>query len=211
MTTALKLERGENIWPFWLGWTAANAIGWAVGLTVMTAVQLALEAASGGTLVEAEGGAVLESVGNLLFGLAVGTMQWLALRRRVAGALWWIPATAGGFFLAGLVGGALEDIGSAAGGFVISFGLGAAAGTLQWLILRRQVRRAGWWVLASAILVFAGLIAGLLIAVTLTGEMPGVSASMVAFAAVAGTVFGMTSGFVLVRLLRQPALMENSR
>jgi hypothetical protein len=67
MTTALKLERGESIWPFWLGWTAANAIGWAVGLTVMTAVQLALEAASGGALVEAEGGAVLESVGGLLF------------------------------------------------------------------------------------------------------------------------------------------------
>lgn len=211
MTIATKLERTKDAWGFWMGWTAANAVGWAVGLTVMTAVQLALEAASGGALVEAEGGAVLESVGNLLFGLAVGAMQWLALRRRIVGARWWIPATAVGFFLAGLVGGALEDIGSAAGGFVVSFGLGAAAGTLQWLILRRQVRRAGWWVLASTILVFAGLIAGLLIAVTLTGEMPGVSAGMVAFAAVSGAVFGMTSGFVLMWLLRQPVLMEHSR
>jgi hypothetical protein len=211
MTTALNLERRENIWRFWLGWTAANAVGWAVGLTAMTVVQLALETASGGVLVEAEGGAVLESVGNLLFGLAVGAMQWSALRWRLVGARWWIPATAAGFFLAGLVGGALEDSGSAAGGFVVSFGLGATAGTLQWLILRRQVRRAGWWVLASTILVFAGLIAGLLVAMALTGEGPGVSVSGAAFAAVAGAVFGMTSGVVLLRLLRQPALIENSR
>jgi hypothetical protein len=211
MTTALEFERKADIWPFWLGWTAANGIGWALGLTVMTAVQLALEAASGGALVEAEGGAVLESVGGLLFGLAVGTMQWWALRRRIAGAAWWAPATAGGFFLAGLVGGALEDAGVPLGGLVISFGMGAAAGTLQWLILRRHVQRAGWWVPASTILVFAGLIAGLLVSAALTGEMPGVSVSGAAIAAVAGAVFGMSSGLVLVWLLRQLAVMGHPR
>jgi hypothetical protein len=208
-----------NIWPFWLGWTAANAIGWAVGLTVENAAQLALEAASGGVLVASEGGLVQEAIAGLLFGLPVGAMQWLALRRRIAGTAWWIPATAGGFILAGIVGGALQDIGavvgvpviSFVGGLVISFGLGLAAGTLQWLILRRQVKHAGWWVPASAILVFASLITGLAAAMALTGEGPGVSVSGAAFAAVAGAAFGLTSGLVLVRLLRQPALMENFR
>lgn len=205
MATTLKLESKEHIWSFWLGWTAANGIGWAVGLTVMTAVQLALEAASAGALVEADGGTVLESVGGFLFGLAVGAMQWWALRRRLAGSGWWAPATAGGFFLAGLVGGALQDAGVPLGGLVISFGMGAAAGILQWLILRRHVKRAGWWVLASTILVFAGLIAGLLVSAALVGEMPGVSVGGAAIAAVAGAVFGMSSGLVLVWLLRYPA------
>lgn len=209
MTIALKSGKG-NLWPLWLGWTVANAIGWAVGLTFENAAQLALEAASGGVLAASEGGLVQEAVAGLLFGLSVGAMQWLALRRRIAGAAWWIPATAGGFILAGLVGGALQDIGavvgvpiiSFVGGLVISFGLGLAAGTLQWLILRRQVKHAGWWAPASAILMFAGLITGLTAAMILTGEGPGVSVSGAIFAAMAGAVFGMTSGFILARLLR---------
>uniref|UniRef100_A0A7C1FUC6 Uncharacterized protein n=1 Tax=Caldilinea aerophila TaxID=133453 RepID=A0A7C1FUC6_9CHLR len=63
----------------------------------------------------------------------------------------------------------------------------------------------------GAALVFASLITGLAAAKALTGEGPGVSVSGAAFAAVAGAAFGLTSGFVLVRLLRQPALMEDSR
>lgn len=203
MTIALKSGKG-NLWLLWLGWTAANAIGWAVGLTAENAAQLALEAASGGVLVEAEGGAVLEGVGGFLFGLAVGVMQWVALRRWIAGAAAWVPATAGGFALAGIIGGALQDVGVAVGGLVISFGFGLAAGTLQWLILRRQVKRSGWWAPASAVLVFCGLIVGLIVSVTLTGEMPDVYGSGAAFAAAGGAVFGMTSGFVLLWLLRQP-------
>lgn len=63
---------------------------------------------SGAVSLGAEGGLVQEAVAGLLLGLSVGAMQWLALRRRIAGAAWWIPATAGGFILAGIVGGALR-------------------------------------------------------------------------------------------------------
>jgi hypothetical protein len=206
MTTTLKLERIENGWRFWLLWVLASAIGWAVGLTAANLTQLALEAASGGVVVEAEGGAVLEGAGNLLFGLAVGTAQWLVLRRQIEGAIWWAPATAGGFALAGIVGGALQDAGAAVGGLVISLGLGVAAGTLQWLLLRRQVKRAGWWVLGSTVLVFGGLITGLVLSFVLTGAAPDVSGSGIVFAAVGGAAFGITSGFILMWLLRQPAL-----
>ena len=51
-------------------------------------------------------------------------------------ALFGIVGVAGGFILAFAVGGVL---------------IGCVVGIIQWLILRRYVPRAGWWILASAV------------------------------------------------------------
>jgi di/tricarboxylate transporter len=194
MDATLKTRGFESALPFWLLWVAANSIGWAVGLMAENSAQLALEAATGGALKEADGGMLMEALGLLVFGLAAGVAQWWALRSRLAGAIWWILATAGGFTLAGVVGGALQDTGSPAGGWVVSFGIGLAAGVLQWLILRGQFRHSGWWAPASSVLVFTGLLTGLFISAALTGAGPSVSASGAAFAAAGGAVYGMVSG-----------------
>ena len=61
--------------------------------------------------------------------------------------------------------------------------LGASVGIAQWLVLRRKVSRAGWWVLASTV--------GAVLLVTVVG-------------------YGAITGGVMVWLLRQPVTEEPS-
>ena len=108
--------------------------------------------------------------------------------------LWWVLASTVGWAVGGTVGEAVggglsRDI-NVAGYVSVAVG-GIAAGVLQWLVLRRQVARAGWWVLASAV----GWVVG--------GLMAGIAAGIVGWV-VAGAVYGAITGPVLVWLLRQP-------
>jgi hypothetical protein len=83
------------------------------------------------------------------------------------------------------------------GWVVVTIAFGAALGIAQWLALRRQLPRTGWWVLISAIgWVTAGLLAG--------------AVSPPEGWAVVGAVYGAITGYVLVRLLQQPALLAQS-
>ena len=74
-------------------------------------------------------------------------------------------------------------------GFVVAVAAGGTVlGVLQWLVLRRQVARAGWWVLASSVgWVMGGLASGI------TNTTAGW--------AVLGIVYGAITGIVLVWLL----------
>jgi len=132
-------------------------------------------------------------------GAVVGVLQWLVLRRRVSKAGWWILASTAGLavafavvYLAVAYGspGDLDDVAAMALG-------GAVMGTLQWLVLRRQVSRAGWWVLASTV----GW--GLCGAVAAAGDD---AEGMIAFVSLVGggVVLGAVTGAALVWLLRQP-------
>jgi hypothetical protein len=72
---------------------------------------------------------------------------------------------------------------------------GAVGGTLQWLHLRQQVPRSGWWVLASILGWAVGL--GLAVAV---GKALGWM--------VAGAVGGVITGIALIWLFRLPAASD---
>jgi hypothetical protein len=72
---------------------------------------------------------------------------------------------------------------------------GAVGGTLQWLHLRHQVPRSGWWVLASTLGWAVGL--GLAVAV---GKALGWM--------VAGAVGGVITGIALIWLFRLPAALD---
>jgi hypothetical protein len=96
---------------------------------------------------------------GLIEGLILGSFQWMVLRRRIRGALAWIPATSLGMML-GLV--------AFWGSFVVitgdqlpqgnptewafEFGLlrsgliGLVLGIAQWIVLRRQFPGHGWWI-----------------------------------------------------------------
>ena len=105
--------------------------------------------------------------------------------------LWWVLASAVGFTVAA----AADNAVSEALDFVV---YGVPVGVTQWLVLRRQVSRAGWWILAT-IAGFAGgeslrLVVNDSVAV---GELLGM--------AVALAVFGAITGGALVWLLRQRA------
>ena len=77
--------------------------------------------------------------------------------------------------------------------------LGLRFGIAQWLVLRRHVPGAGWWVLASIV----GVAVSVAVISTVTAgveEAGGIAGG----GAVGGAVYGALTGGVLVWLLRQP-------
>jgi hypothetical protein len=111
-------------------------------------------------------GAVIVAVSGAVFGASVGIAQWLVLRRQVSRAGRWVLASAiGGVvglaiavamilrlnlvdtgFLSASIG---DDVVAAAVLGMVTL-IGGSLGIAQWLVLRRQVSRSGWWVLASS-------------------------------------------------------------
>ncbi len=132
-------------------------------------------------------------------GISLAIMQWLTLRRHLSQAGWWVLATLVGWFLG--VAFVMTGVGVVIGdwleyglvGNVITFGIiGLALGITQWLILRRQVLQAGWWILAS--------LAGWVVLALAVGKAITNKAEL----AEVGAIPAVITGFVLVWLLRQP-------
>ncbi len=179
-------------WRLWLWWVVAGVVGWAAGWGLgWSEVEFwSVDIAA------AEYGGVVVGV------TVVGALQWLMLRRQLAGAAWWIVAS----LVSGVVaGGVIYGVGGDAGftaevardldvGWVVEAALyGAVLGVLQWLVLRWQVALSGLWVLASTV----GWVVG-----------DPVCSSLMDFGALSwvvfGAVYGAITGLVLVWLLRRP-------
>jgi len=164
-------------WGFWLLWVLASTVGWLFGFFVGSV--------GGYAVMEILPSYALVAWGGVAEGAGVGIFQWLVLRRRVSRAGWWVLAS-----ILGLAGGAVVGTTAVAlaggdpttwgvvGGWVVG---GAMAGLMQWFVLRRQVSRAGCWVLASTV---------------------GWAVSTVSMAY--GVGLGAVTGLALVWLLRQP-------
>lgn len=124
-------------WAFGLWWVFATALGWVVGFAVCEALKDFVESFN------ADG---------VVIGVAVGILQWLVLRRRINRAGWWILASIIGFAVGKFGGDAIAQAVSGPVGFGLSgAAIGASLGMAQWVVLRRHVAQAGWWVLASAL------------------------------------------------------------
>jgi len=98
--------------------------------------------------------------------------------------------------------------------------LGVWLGIAQWIVLRRHVSRAGWWVLASFGANVLALVAGSIparvaLAQATAGSGPVTPSEAGAFfgtfsaprlplAALDGVIYGVITGVALVWLLRQP-------
>jgi hypothetical protein len=128
-------------------------------------------------------------------------LQWLLLRAKVTGLGWWpvissVGLTAGFFLgmlpmnMAGVEGPQVAPL------FALGFALmGAVPGTLQWLLLRRRVSGAGWWVLASSV----GMIGCGMMFLRLTR---GADVHVASGGAAGGAVYGAVTGVMLNWLLR---------
>lgn len=93
----------------------------------------------------------------LIATLVVALGQWLYLRRFFEKIGWWLPATVVGLSVSFFT----LEIQGIAGGYgmatIILIGvlLGwLLVGTLQWLVLRTHLPRAGWWILGSTVGLF---------------------------------------------------------
>ena len=166
-------------WGFWLLWVLASTVGSTMGGLVIAVGSYRDMIVAG-------------YVGVVVGGIMVGMLQWLVLRRQVAGAGWWVPASLGAAVVVGVVvfgvGTVNVDVGWVVG--VILFG--PVVGGLQWLVLRRHVARAGRWVLASTV---GWVVGGFLSGAVPVGGFLGWT--------VLGAVYGAITGSALVGLLRQ--------
>ena len=205
---------------FLLQWVAASGLGLIVefmiyfSLVVSFAEDLDLPVQ---TLIAAGAG--------LLLGAAVGIAQWLVLRRRITQPRRWILSSVAG----GAVGGTLALLIGQPTGDAFNFNMamligsgmvGIALGAAEWLLLRRYVSRAGWWVIASATgivtaLALSNMLGQLLYYLFLgaLGESTARTLAMLIFGALFLTAYGAITGYVLIWLFKQPrpALAELSQ
>jgi hypothetical protein len=158
----------------------------------------------------------------------VGLLQWRVLRDALPALprRSWVTATALGALIAWLLGMipstvmslAASDAASAAPAaeppqwlvYVLAAGMGFLLGpvlaTPQWLVLKRCIRRAGWWVLANALawalgmaIIFVGTSA------IPDGPIPPTVIALLVFCVfAAGAAVGAVHGLFLIHLVRDP-------
>jgi hypothetical protein len=137
---------------------------------------------------------VLSTVGlGATIGLILGSIQSLVLHGQLKGPGWWVLANVIGWaagFSVGVWLGQQLGLTEATFGFVIGLVTGAFLGVSQWIVLRRQVPDAGWWIPAC---IFAW-------AASLLYYQPGVTWLGVLY----GTLSGIVTGTVLLWLLYRP-------
>jgi hypothetical protein len=187
----MRIERTRAEWGFWFQWVLASILGFAVGAAV--------------------GNAVTDWFFTALFGAMGGFMQWLVLRRQIAGASWWMLASTLGFAiapiaaLAGVM--AMSQVMSLDGNpmaapILLGVLFGILSAIMPWLVLRRQVARAGWWIPAH---VLGSLVGGALgiVAFHAMALLRLYQFLWAAAGAMFGAGLGAITGITLVWLLRQ--------
>ncbi|MBE0477239.1 MAG: hypothetical protein IBX62_09100 [Coriobacteriia bacterium] len=219
---------GTSLTPraLWVRWVGANAIGELVGL----GGTLALVAGLWGVLdrsplpVALALALAIAAVGALVEGVAVGGLQGLVLRLALPALPLprWVVFTALGAFVAWSLG-MLPSTLLAAGGngapaagaaepstvvqLLLAAGMGAALGPFlgvpQWLVLRRFVPRAGWWIPANSAAWALGMpvVFAAMSFVTPETRPATIAAVLAASLLATGAVVGAVHGAVLVRLL----------
>jgi len=172
---------------YWLAWFLASVMGFGMGAILGVSIAWRFfptaDAANGITL-------------GTVMGVTGGYFQWVVLRERIAGAGLWGLASALGFGLA-MASNTRENYAMA--GLLLGSVFGVVSGILQWLILRRKVPRAGWWLLANLLGSLIGAIAVPIAAPI--GEAGNWGLAIITFGLVFGAGNGAITGAALVWLL----------
>ena len=190
--TTTKPQYAFVVSRFLLQWMLASILGFAVGAAL--------------------GNAVTDLIFTALFGAVGGFMQWLVLRRQIAGAGWWVLASTLGFAVAPMaaIAGVMAlsqvmrlDGNPLAAPILLGVLFGLLSAIMPWLVLRRQLARAGWWVPAHLL---GSLVGGALGIVTFHA-VSAIGYYQLCWAgagAMFGAGLGAVTGITLVWLLRQP-------
>jgi hypothetical protein len=195
----------------WMKWTLAVGLGELIGFGVL-AVALPLLLAF--SMPESILPLAAISFGAVE-GAAVGTAQWLVLRRYLPDLTRraWVLATALAAMWAYALAmipfqladpNTLDPIVMVVGGLTLGVLFLLSMGGAQWLVLRRHVPNSGWWVLANAIAWPLG-VAAPVVTIALVPDPAPLAATIAAGilgGLLMGIVVGGLTGIVLVRLLR---------
>ncbi len=189
MKTTLGTPLTRADWGLALQWVMATTAGWVVGFAACEALKAILEFLAH----PPTDGAVI--------GLSVGIAQWLVLRRRINRAGWWILASIVGFGVGKDVGDMVAQAVSVAAGLGLAgIVIGISLGLSQWLVLRRHVPDAHWWIWATAI----AWTLGWSIINSVDNEGPGGSPGMAfVIGAIGAAAAGVVTAASLVWLLRR--------
>ena len=218
---------------FLLQWILATAVGWVVAAGLVFLVYLGLFNSIPSHLYEDLSCGLLSNVFELervvagfvfgtLVGVLVGIMQGLVLRRHVLMSGRWVLASALGCGFGFGIAVFVSFIGREAsqwsvldrsvldrfGGIVVWMGAlgGTFSGIMQWLILKSQVSRSGWWVVVSTLgWAMALSVGGYCIYVSDWVFMMDVGISSIIGVIVTGIVGGGITGISLTWLLRSPS------
>jgi hypothetical protein len=187
---ANQLNAGRG---YWLAWFLISLIGFGIGAV------LGMPFSYGLFPTDPLPAAITFGI---VMGATGGYFQWVVLRERIAGAgLWGMASALGlGSAIGAVIAANLEE-NYAPAVFLIGSVFGVVSGILQWLILRRKLSRAGWWLLANMVGSLVGAIA-FSIAIAI-GEMGNWGLAAMALGLVFGAGNGAITGAALVWLLRQ--------
>jgi hypothetical protein len=167
--TASKQQTDFKGWVLWLQWLLANILGRVFGIASVAAVGLLLDVILPGYSNLSRGGMsefVLAGLIGATYGAGLGTVQWFVLRHNMHQAKHWILASAMSWALGAVAYLVMytymmdmcppptcstPDWFDAWIASIIAGGsVGALLfGTTQWLVLRGQFRKAGWWLLVG--------------------------------------------------------------
>ena len=111
-------------WALFYYWLMATTAGWVLGWLLLPTIPV------------------------VTAGVGVAVMQCFVLFRRVPRPWRWILASAIGW-VAGLV--IVVPVVPPGMGFLSGAVMGATTGAAQWILLRRQVHWAGWWIVVSSL------------------------------------------------------------
>lgn len=215
--------------PLWRRWVVANALGELLGLGLVATI--------GGSVVWWFGEphrvsfillfALLMILLGAGEGLIIGLAQWLAVSPffRSLPRRDWVKATICGAVIAwglGMIPStlfALQDSSAAVPdppvndamkywlAVIMGLGLGGVLGVPQWLVLRRYMRRASWWIGANAVAWAVGMPIIFFGAGSVTEHSEGwrIVFLLALTLSVAGAAVGAIHGCALARMLRHPA------
>jgi hypothetical protein len=216
-------------WDTWRAWVLANLAAEALGLDATLLIGVALLGQVEPRIGPVAVTLLAVALGAVCEGGIVGTLQWLVLRRPAPSIRWgvWVGATALGAGIAwalGMVPSAVmsfvpaQPSADSTQGFDIAgpamlplaatmgIALGAILGAAQWIVLRRHVPRAGWWIPANAIAWAVGMalvFTGMGFIPDSGGATTGIIAAVIICVALAGIAVGAIHGLALIWLLRK--------
>lgn len=191
----MYIEQNNAGRGYWLAWFLVSVLGYGMGAILGFSFIYNLSPTD-----------TFDATRGIMSGIVMGAIggyfQWTVLTQRMGGAGLWGLASALGFGSAmGAAAAANPDDNPAMAGFLIVSVFGVVGGILQWLILRRKVPRAGWWVLANLLGSLVGAI-GLFTAVAIS-ETGNWGLAIIVFGMGFGAGTGAITGAALVWLLRQ--------